>query len=66
MKRTWLNDSSNEENGFFRLTQCCGRCAYISIDEGMPDRESTSNTCQRFNNDINEIEAVNFVCDCFC
>lgn len=66
MKRTWLNDDSNEDNGFFRLTQCCGRCAYFSIDEAMACRESTSNTCQRFNTDITDIEAAAFICNCFC
>jgi hypothetical protein len=64
LMRTWLNDQANEDNGFFRLSQCCARCAYFSLDESKED-ESPSSTCQRHNKDVTPQESLSFTCDFF-
>lgn len=64
LMRTWLNDESTEENGYFRLSQCCARCAYLSIDE-TKEGEEPSSTCQRHGKDVTPQESISFICDYF-
>lgn len=64
LMRTWLNNPSTEENGYYRLSQCCARCAYISLDESI-EGEEVSSTCQRHETTITPQEAMSFTCDYF-